>query len=462
MPTRSRPFAALRLIVEPIPAEKRRLLGERWSSLDPEIRTPLQGLGRQTTGCGATIGLMPRCDFDCEGCYLGGEANAIPRATLAAGFEQLATLRRWLGPKGNVQLTDGELTLLPEDELVALVREARRLGTTPMLMSHGDTFRRKPKLLQRLVREGGLREVSIHVDSLQRGRRGPLGSARSEAELMPMRTEFAEQIREVRQETGIRLRAATTLTIARQNLDEVPEVVDWCFHHRDVFGLVSFQPLAQVGRTRDHLEGVEPDELWLRIGSALAAYGYRSGNRSPLQLGHPDCTRLEPFLVFEREGEAPRLLPIVRAGHPEDAELAHLFLELGLGGLNFRDDSPFERTCRSLGVLAAAPGFVLGRLRRWAGERAAEVGSSLARLFVDGARKRIRFDSFQVVSHHFMSGKELATERGRERLAACVFRVPLGGRMVSMCEANALGGREQFYAELRGQRRGISAGTRLR
>ncbi|MGH7856680.1 MAG: hypothetical protein ACREQY_05060, partial [Candidatus Binatia bacterium] len=67
------------LLLEPVPEEKRELLAARWQALDPRWRDPLQGLGRQSTGCGATIGLHPACDFDCEGCYLGAGANAVPR-----------------------------------------------------------------------------------------------------------------------------------------------------------------------------------------------------------------------------------------------------------------------------------------------------------------------------------------------------------------------------------------------
>lgn len=41
---------------------------------------------------------------------------------------------------------------------------------------------------------------------------------------------------------------------------------------------------------------------------------------------------------------------------------------------------------------------------------------------------------------------ELATPAGQEREAACVFRVPVGGRMVSMCRVNANGLRDDLYA----------------
>lgn len=47
-----------------------------------------------------------------------------------------------------------------------------------------------------------------------------------------------------------------------------------------------------------------------------------------------------------------------------------------------------------------------------------------------------------------MSREQLETPPGRERLAHCVFHVDLNGETLSMCEANALGRREAFYAEL--------------
>lgn len=438
---------AVRLLVEPVPREKRELLADRWLELDPRWRGPLQGLGRQSTGCGATIGLNPRCDFDCAGCYLGGDANAVPRASAAEIGSQLASLRCHLGPKGNLQLTDGEVTLLPERELLEVVREARRLGLIPMLMTHGDGLRRSAGLLDRLV-EAGLTEVALHVDSLQRGRRGSYREARTEAELEPLRDEIAEMVRETRRRTGVRLRAAATLTVARSNLAEMGAVVGGLFRRRDVFGLVSLQPLARVGRTRESLEGVTREELWEQVGHALAPYAFDEAGAGRLRFGHPDCTRVEPLLVVERQSEQPQVLPVVRPGRSEDEHLVARYLESALAGVAFRDDPPLERTLRVLGAFFAAPAFVLREILPWVRERAAESGLPLARLAIELVRGKARIDSFQVVSHHFMSREEAATERGRERIAACLFRVPIGGRMVSMCEANALGARDHFYGEL--------------
>ncbi|MES1211288.1 MAG: hypothetical protein ABUL63_03030, partial [Acidobacteriota bacterium] len=77
------------LFRDPVTAEKRRLLRERWEGLEPAVRLPGQGLGQKATGCGATIGIQPRCDFACTGCYLGSEANRIPALPTSAILRQL-------------------------------------------------------------------------------------------------------------------------------------------------------------------------------------------------------------------------------------------------------------------------------------------------------------------------------------------------------------------------------------
>ncbi|HYH47431.1 MAG TPA: radical SAM protein, partial [Thermoanaerobaculia bacterium] len=239
---------ARELVRDPATGEKRRILAERWAGLDPALRTPSQILGRKVTGCGATVGIQPRCDFSCTGCYLGAEANHVPPLPTAAILAQLDQMRAWLGPKSNVQISDGEATLRPTEELIEVLRHARAIGVIPMLMTHGDSFRRRPGLLERLMVEGGLTEVGIHIDITQRGRLG-YKVPRSEAELTPLREEFAAIVRTARRSTGRPLRCATTVTVTADNLAGVAGIVRWCVRNRDVFGLISFQPLAQVGRT---------------------------------------------------------------------------------------------------------------------------------------------------------------------------------------------------------------------
>lgn len=437
------------LFRDPVTAEKRRILGERWAELDPSVRYPGQGLGQKATGCGATVGIQPRCDFACTGCYLGQEANRIPALPTGAILAQLDELRRHLGPKSNVQITDGEVTLRPVEELVEILRYARSIGAIPMMMTHGDNLRRRPGLLERLMEDGGLTEVSIHIDITQRGRDGyPV--PRSELELMPLRDEFAAMVREARRRTGRPLRAATTLTVTRDNLPQVADVVLWTLRNRDAFGLISFQPLAQVGRTRKSLAGVSAGELWSEVGKATAELGLELQGTGPMYFGHSECTRFVPLLAIERRGEPLRLLQFIR-DVPEDVAVMRQFFDRGLGGIAFRDDHPMEAAGRALGLLRSAPGWFLGGVRRWADTRLRqEAGTGLLRLFADALRGKARVSGLTLTSHHFMSPEELGTDAGKERLAACVFRLPYKGEMVPMCRMNAAGVREQLYAEISG------------
>lgn len=434
------------LLRDPVTAEKRALLAARWEELDPAVRLPGQGLGRQATGCGATLGVHPRCDFACTGCYLGSEANAIPPLPVDAVLAQLDALRARLGPKSNVQITDGEVTLRPLPELLAILRHARTIGVVPMVMTHGDTFRRQPGLLERLVEDGGLSEVAIHVDSTQRGRDGYRG-ARDEEELMPLRDELADLVRAARRRTRRPLRAATTMTVTRDNLAGVAAVVRWCLRNRDAFGLISFQPLAKVGRTRRGLQGVSPAELWAEIGRATRELGLEL-SPAPLHFGHPECTRIVPLLLVERRGEPqPRLLQVVR-DVPEDRAMLEEVFARGLGGAAFRDDSPLQKLARGIGLLRRAPRWIAGDLRRCVTHRLrAEAGAGPAKLLLEGLAGRVRLGSFTLTSHHFMDAEELATPVGQARLDACVFRLPQAdGRMAPMCEVNAGGLRARAYA----------------
>lgn len=436
------------LFRDPVTAEKRRLLAERWATLDPAVKLPGQGLGLKATGCGATIGIQPKCDFACTGCYLGSEANRIPPLPLSAVLAQLDTLRRHLGPKSNVQITDGEVTLRPVEELVEVLRYARSIGIVPMVMTHGDNLRRQPGLLERLMTEGHLTEISIHIDITQRGRDGYRAPA-SELELMPLRDEFAEMIRTARRRTGLRLRAATTLTVTADNLPQVADVVGWLIANRDAFSLISFQPMAHVGRTCKHLEGVTPAALWREIARATRPHGADFSDAEPMHFGHPDCTRFVPLMALQRGGTT-RLVQLIR-DDSDDVAVMQEFLS-GDGGAAFRDDRPLELLARGAGMIVRRPRWWLGRVRRWLdGRLRADAATSLAALTRDLLLRRVRLDGVTLTSHHFMDPAELATGIGQARLAACVFRLPVHGEMVPMCQVNAGGVRENFYAEMSGQ-----------
>jgi hypothetical protein len=361
----------------------------------------------------------------------------------------------WLGEGGNVQLTDGEVILRPEAEVIELARYAREIGLVPMLMTHGDTFRRKPELLKRLMQEGGLTEVSLHVDTTQRGRRGrEYKQATREEELLPLRNEFAEIIRRVRRETGKTLDVATTFTVTRENLAGVPRVIRWLCQNADAFKMISFQPVVQVGRTEGGLGGsVTVDDLWGRIAEGL--YGDAAKVEHLLQykgwLGHPACSRFVQGVVVSQLSKSPVFYPLFRSTDPQDQQAIQGWLQR-FGGLTFRLDTKWQAAARLGGLIKEDAGFILFKvvpfLLRWPRRFDPEHPGRFVWRWLRGLAT---VHYLNIVSHHFMSKAEVETPLGQERLAVCVFQVPLGDRLVSMCEVNALGLRDRYYEAIRAQ-----------
>lgn len=448
----------------PVFPESRALLAANWRDLSPALQTPRQMLGRQGNGCGATIGAMPRCDFACRGCYLGEEANKIPADSVETIKAQMRALRPKLGPAGNLQLTDGEVTLRPVGDVVELLRYARTLDLIPMLMTHGDSFRRRPELLETLVRDGGLTEVSIHVDTTQRGRVGPWRNPTSEAALNPLRAEFGQMLRDVRARTGINVRAATTMTITPENIGGVADVVRWLSEHPDDFFMISFQPIAQVGRTEDGLgDSVDVEALWREIARGL--YGNSSDESvqrllsGQKWLGHPGCNRFVHGVMAQRQATSP-LVASASTFHPvrQETDVADLERVDGFlhrfGGISFRRDARLTAVARVVGMVARAPRFFARHVApyawNWLDRFAPGAPWSALRDLTTG---RLKAHGFLFVSHHFMSRAQLETPLGQERVRHCVFHVPVNGALISMCEVNALGIREAYYAQITSRRR---------
>jgi MoaA/NifB/PqqE/SkfB family radical SAM enzyme len=410
-------------------AEVRAVLAVARERVPESFRGPTQFMGRQYAGCGATIGAMPKCDFSCTGCYLNADANRARPASLSEIKQQLQQIRAWLGPCGNVQLTDGEISLRDELELIEIIAYARGLGLVPMLMTHGETFRRRPGLLEHLMAKGGLTEVSIHVDTTQRGRRDAYRAAQTEAELNGLRAEFAQLIRTARARTGRRLEVASTVTVTQHNLAGVPGIVRWFLGNADAFKMVSFQPLAEVGRTDRSLKGVAVDELWRRIAEGAGDAMIQRGEGS---LGHPACSRFVQGLAVRKRNDVT-FVPLYRRDQVDEMRTLNELLDR-LGGTSFRLDNCARAWYRAGRIAVRHGGFIIGRLL-----------PAFVRLL--WRARSFRANYFCIVSHHFMSATEMITAQGQERLAACAFRVPINGRLESMCAVNALGLREAYYRQ---------------
>jgi hypothetical protein len=415
---------------EPWSSERRELCRRRWATLPSGLRTAQQAAGRAHVACGATQGVLERCDFACTACYLTTVANRTPRLPFSRVREQLDTLRHSLGPMGKVQITSGEVTLLEPHELGRIVAYARRIGLDPMVMTNGQRFTRMPDYLPSLVRDHGLRKVAIHVDSTQRGRRGvrPVGS---EASLRPVRDRFAALIRRTRKETGHRLDAAHTVTVTEGNLDQIPEILRWALDNHDAFRMVSFQPVAEIGRTRDHRgPRVSLDAVWSRVCDTIGPL-----NRGALQFGHPACNIVCPLFVVS-VGNRLEVVECVPEGDRWGQELLGRLLDAA-GGLDPIGGNVGRGIAKLVSVMARNPrllgsAMAYGLTRAWRQKHVVRsVVTGLALL------RRVRVRPWILVVHEFMNREELTTPLGQERLDACVFRVPVNGRLVSMCELNA-------------------------
>ena len=407
--------------------EARRILAATWANLPEELKGPTQFLGRHYAGCGATIGAMPRCDFSCTACYLGEAANRMPTLPLDKVKAQIRALRRWLGPNGNLQLTDGEITLLSAAQLVELIAYARSVGLVPMVMTHGETFRRRPGLLERLMTDGGLSEVCIHIDTTMRGRRDRYADAATEEDLNDLRAEFAAMIRTARRRTGLKLEVASTVTVTPQNIMDIPGIVRWFLANADAFKMLSFQPVAAVGRTVSKFGSVTTDQLWSRIAQGANNPSLRRGEG---WLGHPACGCFVQGLATRRK-KGVALVPLYRRDDAGDMRLLRGLLDR-MGGLSFRLDSRGRAARKAAQVLKQNAPFLIRHGVPY-----------LRRLLKRTGTLRARY--FCIVSHHFMDRAEMASSAGIERQAVCVFRVPINGRLEPMCAVNAKGMRARIY-----------------
>src|SRR6266852_6113312 len=125
-------------------------------------------------------------------------------------------------------------------------------------------------------------------------------------------------------------------------------------------------------------------------------------------------------------------------------EGGHVWLACSCGG----DHASGQRATSSRD--RPAPGLLLGQFAPLLLRSPARLDPHHPwRLIARWFRGRARIEYLNIVSHHFMGRTELATATGRERLALCVFKAPVGDRLVSMCELNALGLRDHYYDGLR-------------
>ena len=425
--------------LHPINREKANILRDRWNALPPELQTPNQISGRHLTHCGFILGAS-YCSFHCTHCYLPKNANKIPIPSLAEVKEQIDANRRFQGPGGGLQITGGDVADAywrsgRTDELIEIIRYAYQVGLVPMLMTHGQTLIEQPQFLERLVVEGGLRQVSVHIDSTQAGRHGyPIGRVQGEADLHPVREAFTQLARDIRTKTGFQLEYALSFTVTQNNVDDVPEVIRWYLadpERTHIWRMLSFQPEADTGRTIFSKQRALPERVWEKIQEGTGLPVEKSGTH----FGHPDCNSWASILISRRSG---RYLPLL----PTDTTTKRLLGEIlkRVGGLSLVTDDAHTTPWRLGGIFMQNPGLTV------------QAVFHLVRLIVSG---RLPFDIFVdllagrahtlgVGTHNFMDAAEVACADTdptiKARLESCVFKgaVKEDGewRAVPMCQMN--------------------------
>jgi molybdenum cofactor biosynthesis enzyme MoaA len=411
-------------------------LARRWADFSDAQRISEQTVGRFATGCGATHGVYERCNFGCTACYLGENANRQKPMPFKEVKEQLDALADYLGPGGNVQITSGEVTLLPVEDLSRIVAYARSKKLSPMVMTHGDVLLHDRAYLEKLIVDAGLTKLSFHVDITQRGRKG-WSRPESEAQLNEVRDVIAEMLREAKAKTGRKMKAATTMTINQHNLGQIKDVLPNFLKNLDTFRILSFQPQAKTGRTRKD-DGAEADEVWQALQQAFG----EPLNPHALRFGHKDCNRIAMLLALQT-GKEPIYLQAVRPDNAMDRKFLDRLMR-DFAGVTMNDAKLNEYVGKALGMLLRKPWW-LGIAALYTARRSWQERRHIPSVIGAALRGKLRIRPFAFVVHAFMDRSELDTEKGKERLDACVFRLPVNGRMVPMCEMNGSELRESTY-----------------
>lgn len=371
-------------------ARDRMALTGQWS--------PRQAMGRRwAIGCVA-LEVTQRCNLDCSACYLSESAEAVKDLPIEEIFRRIDGIFDHYGPHTDVQVTGGDPTLRPREELAAIVRYIRRKGMRPALFTNG--IRATRDLLSQLA-DAGLIDVAFHVD-LTQGRKG----YRSEAELNAVRRTYIERAR------GLPLAVYFNTTVFDANFDQIPEVVALFVQESDVVRLASFQLQAQTGRGT---LGKRGQAITL---SSVAGQIERGAKTSltfdAIHAGHARCNRYAMSLVAN--GTVHDLLDDAELVAAVLARSAHLQFDRQSRS---RTIASFARLLlRNPGLVSTGSGWLIRKLWRMRSDLWASRGSA---------------NKLSFFVHDFMDACALE----KERLDACVFIAATHEGPVSMCLHNA-------------------------
>ena len=357
-----------------------------------------QMAGRRWPVACVSLEITQRCNLDCTLCYLSESSEAVRDFPLEEIFRRIDMIVQHYGPGTDVQVSGGEPTLRPRDELVAIVRRLSERGLRASLFTNGIKATRA--LLAELAAVG-LNDVAFHVDTTQQR-----AGYDSEADLNQLRREYISRGR------GLPISVFFNTTVHAGNFDEVPMLAAFFVAQADVVRFASFQLQAETGR------GV----LGARAGvidNNSVAQRLQQGCGVPLGFnvlaaGHHECNRSAVLLVanghaYDAFADAAFVQRFMR-------ETAHLRIDRG---------TPW-RALRSLLRAGLARPRLSAAAVRWA--------LVLAwRMRADLFAGRGRVHKLTFFTHNFMDACQL----DGERVDACVFMAITQDGPLSMCAYNA-------------------------
>ena len=383
---------------EEIPDRKKRNDVIRARLVRNDLWLPKQTAGKRwVVGCVA-LEITQRCNLDCSLCYLSEHSQAVHDLPLAEIFRRIDLIHAHYGPRTDVQVTGGDPTLRPRDELIAIVRYIAEKEMRPALFTNGILATRD--LLAELS-AAGLVDVAFHVDMTQ-GRKG----FRTEHELNEVRREYIERAR------GLNLAVIFNTTLFAGNFEEVPTLVKFFAGVADVVSFASFQLQADTGRgvLRQREDAINIDNTIARI---------RAGARVPLSFdtllgGHHHCNRYA--FTFVINGKLYDGL--------DNADLA-------VRVMNQTADVAFDRRDRGVSVRAFA--FALLRQPSLWWPSVNWLARFLWRAREDLIAARGKVYKLSLFVHNFMDACQLE----RDRIESCIFMTITADGPISMCMHNA-------------------------
>jgi len=365
---------------------------------DSDCWLPGQRMGSQWPIACVALEITQRCNLDCTCCYLSEHSEAVRDIPLAELLRRIDLIHRHYGEKTNVQITGGDPTLRPREELMSIVRRVRERGMRATLMTNG--IRATRTLLVALCK-AGLTDVAFHVDTTQE-----IKGYADEMALNAVRKRYLERAR------GLPLSVMFNTTVHAGNFEQVPGLVRFFREHASQIRTVSFQPQARTGRG---VAGGRPPQITLQAMETQIRRGAATRIRfDAVRVGHPSCTRYGICLAVN--GQLHDLL---------DEPLFVNRIDAAVARIDFDRTQPLRGALRLLRWLAQNPPEIMPA-GCWAARKLRRIGADLL-------RAAGRASTLSFVVHNFMDADAL----DRTRIHACIFKVMTGDGPVSMCLHNA-------------------------